>query len=208
VKRFVLMSSVRAQTGPTADHVLGEIDAPRPTDAYGRSKLAAEAALRASGVPFTILRPALVYGPGVKGNLRALARLAAIPLPLPFGSFANRRSLLARSNLVNAIAFVLENPATQGELYLVADSKPVTLAELLATLRSGLGRRPGLLPVPPGIFASLLKAVGRDDLWNRLGGALVVSSDKLVATGWRANPDTMAELTAVAVGNDSNERAV
>ena len=75
---------------------LTEADPPRPTDAYGRSKLAAEEAVRAAGVPYTILRPALVYGPGAKGNLASLLRLARSPLPLPFGAFRNRRSLLAR----------------------------------------------------------------------------------------------------------------
>jgi nucleoside-diphosphate-sugar epimerase len=71
VSRFVFISSIRAQTGPVADNVVSERDTPRPTDAYGRSKLAAERAVVASGVPFTILRPVLVYGPGVKGNFRA-----------------------------------------------------------------------------------------------------------------------------------------
>ena len=85
VSRFVFVSSIRAQTGPAAERVVSERDTPRPTDAYGRSKLAAERAVAASGVPFTILRPVLVYGPGVKGNLRALMRLAALPIPLPFG---------------------------------------------------------------------------------------------------------------------------
>jgi nucleoside-diphosphate-sugar epimerase len=76
VSRFVFISSIRAQTGPAADHALCEQDAPRPTDAYGRSKLAAERAVAQGGVPFTVLRPVLVYGPGVKGNLRTLMRLA------------------------------------------------------------------------------------------------------------------------------------
>src|SRR5262249_1678902 len=87
VKRLIFMSSIRAQSGPTAAGRLTEVDEPKPTDAYGRSKLAAEAAVRASGVPFTILRPVLVYGSGAAGNLRALARVAPLPVPLPFGAF-------------------------------------------------------------------------------------------------------------------------
>ena len=75
----------RAQSSAEADHVVDESDPPCPTDAYGRSKLAAEEALRASGVPFTILRPVLVYGAGVKGNLARLMRLSQSPWPLPFG---------------------------------------------------------------------------------------------------------------------------
>ena len=94
VQRLVFASSIRAQCGPVASSVLDETDAPNPTDAYGRSKLAAEQAIRASNVPFTILRPVLIYGPGVKGNLARLARWARSPWPLPFGSFSNRRSIL------------------------------------------------------------------------------------------------------------------
>jgi nucleoside-diphosphate-sugar epimerase len=92
IARIVFVSSIRAQTGPTADHLVTEADEPRPTDPYGRSKLAAERAIQRSGVPFTILRPVLIYGAGVKGNLRALMRLAALPVPLPFGALAARRS--------------------------------------------------------------------------------------------------------------------
>ena len=94
VQRLIFASSIRAQCGPVASSVLDETGAPQPTDAYGRSKLAAEQAIRASNVPFTILRPVLIYGPGVKGNLARLARWARSPWPLPFGSFSNRRSIL------------------------------------------------------------------------------------------------------------------
>jgi UDP-glucose 4-epimerase len=102
VRRFVFMSSTRAQAGATSTAPLTENATPHPTDAYGRSKLAAEVAVRASGVPYTILRPALVYGPNPKGNVASLMRLAAKPIPLPFGAFSNRRSLLALDNLIGA----------------------------------------------------------------------------------------------------------
>jgi UDP-glucose 4-epimerase len=121
VKHFVFVSSIRAQNGPAADHALTERDPATPTDAYGRSKLAAEAAVRAAGVPFTILRPALLYGPGVKGNFALLARAAASPLPLPVKDLDNRRSLLGIDNFISALAFVLATPATLGETYVVAD---------------------------------------------------------------------------------------
>ncbi len=112
VAHFVFVSSVRAQTGPSADHALTERDEPAPTDAYGRSKLAAEAAVCAAGVPFTILRPALFYGPGVKGNFALLLRAARSRWPLPFRDFVNRRSLLSIDNFVSALTFVLSSPAT------------------------------------------------------------------------------------------------
>src|SRR5439155_7787837 len=154
-----------------------------PTDAYGRSKLAAEEAVRASAVPFTILRPALVYGSGVKGNLARLLQLAQSPWPLPFGAFDNRRSLLARANLVAAIRLSLDSPATMGETYVVADHSPVTLAEIVTAIRAGEGRPPRLIPMPPVLLSAALKAAGREHLWERLGGELVVDPAKLLRAG-------------------------
>ena len=112
VRRLVFVSSLRAQSGPAAEHVLTENDDAKPTDAYGRSKLAAEAAVRAAGVPFTILRPVLLYGPGVKGNFALLLRAARSPWPLPVKDFTNRRSLLGIDNFISALRFVLATPAT------------------------------------------------------------------------------------------------
>ena len=98
-----------------------EQDEPRPTNQYGRSKLAAEQAIRASGVPFTIFRPVVIYGPHPKGNMRTVVQLARSRLPLPVANFTSRRSLLGVENLISAIIFALNNPVTIGETYLVAD---------------------------------------------------------------------------------------
>jgi UDP-glucose 4-epimerase len=177
--------------------VLTESDPPRPSDPYGRSKLAAETAIRGSNVPFTILRPALIYGAGVKGNLATLIRLAQSPWPLPFGAMRNRRSLLARDNLVAAIHLALMDPVTAGETYVVADPAPLTFAEIVGALRAGLGRRPGLLPIPSALIAAPLAAIGRRDLWDRLGGHSVIDPAKLLAAGWRPTTDTRAGLAAM-----------
>jgi UDP-glucose 4-epimerase len=198
LQRLVFVSSIRAQVGPRASHVLTEADSPQPTDAYGRSKLAAEAAIRAANLPFTILRPALVYGPGVKGNLATLVRLAMSPWPLPFGALPNRRSLLARENLVAAIHLALAAPAMAGNTYLIADPTPLTLAEIVAALRAGLGRRPGLLPIPAPLLAAALRATGRADAWERLGGNLVVDPAALLSAGWVPKTETRAGLAAMA----------
>jgi len=198
VKRVVFISTVRAQSGPCADHVVTEADAPRPSDAYGRSKHAAEMALAQSGAPFTILRPVLVYGPGVKGNLQALMRLAALPLPLPFGAFANLRSLVGLANLLAAIGHVLGHDASRGETYLVADPHPVSLADIVTALRAGLGKPPGLMAVPPGLVRAGLLALGRRQSADQLGGRLVVDPGKLLAAGWRPDPDTKRALAAMA----------
>jgi UDP-glucose 4-epimerase len=194
---LVFISSIRAQAGPTAPQPLRETDPPRPTDAYGRSKLAAEDAVRAAGVPFTILRPALVYGPGVRGNLARLMRLAQSPWPLPVGSFTARRSLLARQNLIGAIRHALAHPLA-GETYLVADPTPLTLPEIVTALRAGEGRSPQLLSLPSILIAAALKAMNRADEWDRLGGELVVDPGKLLAAGWRPAIETRAGLAAMA----------
>jgi nucleoside-diphosphate-sugar epimerase len=197
IARFTFVSSIRAQTGPTADHVMTEADEPWPTDPYGRSKLAAERAVQRSGVAFTILRPVLVYGPGVKGNLRALMRLAALPVPLPFGALVARRSLVNLANLVAAIRFVLCHHACAGETYVVADPTPVTIAEIVASLRHGMGRKPGLVAVPPALLRLALAALGRGGSWEQINGALVVDSEKLLTVGWRPKRDTGDALAAM-----------
>jgi UDP-glucose 4-epimerase len=197
IKRLVFVSSIRAQAGPACAHVLTEADSPRPSDAYGRSKLAAETAIRASNVPFTILRPALIYGPGVKGNLASLLQLAQSRWPLPFGGLTNRRSLLARGNLVDAIHLVLTEPATAAETYVVADPAPLTMAEIVSALRTGQGRRPGLIPVPAALIAGPLQASGRSHIWERLGCDLVIDPSKLLAAGWRPATETRAGLAAM-----------
>jgi nucleoside-diphosphate-sugar epimerase len=194
VRRLIFISSIRAQSGPASDHPLTEADAPQPTDAYGRSKLAAEQAVRTAEVPFTILRPVLVYGPGVKGNLARLTQIAQSPWPLPFASFRNRRSLLARQNLIAAIHLALQAPATIGETYVVADPIPLNVAEIIAALRAGLQRAPGLLPFPPALIATALKALHRTDIWDRLGGEMVADPKKLLLAGWLPPIETRAGL--------------
>ena len=198
VQHVVFLSSVRAQSGSAADRVLTERNAPAPTDSYGRSKLAAEAAIAASGVPFTVLRPVLIYGPGLKGNLAALARVAALPLPLPLGGLTNRRSLLGIDNLVGAILFVLQTAATRGETYLVADPEPVGFANIVAAFRAARGRPPALFNFPPRLIEIAARLAGGPDLWERLGGELVVYPGKLIAAGWAPARDTTAALTAAA----------
>ena len=198
IKRLVLISSIRAQSGPVSSRVLTEADEAYPTDAYGRSKLAAEEAVRASNVPYTILRPVLIYGDGVKGNLANLMQLAQSPWPLPFGLLKNRRSVLARQNLISAIRLALDAAATANQTYVVADPTPVTVAEIVIALRRGEGRRPCLLPVPPFLFRMVLKAMGRAEVWNRLGGELVVDPSKLIAAGWRPAVETNAGIADMA----------
>jgi UDP-glucose 4-epimerase len=194
VRRFVFSSSIRAQSGPVAGRPLSEVDPARPTDAYGRSKLAAEMDILASGIDATVLRPVAMYGPGLKGNFDTLARLARLPVPLPFASLRNRRSLLSVAAMADAVVFTLNSRATIGETYIVADAVPVTLADIVAALRKGAGRAPLLFPLPPAVFRTAARLIGRSDLWDRLGGELIASPARLTAVGWRPEQDTCGAL--------------
>ena len=200
IYRFVYVSSVRAQVGASAMHAVREQDEPCPINQYGRSKLAAERAIRAAGVPFTIFRPVVVYGPHPKGNMRTLVRLARSSLPLPV--FRNRRSLLAVDNLISAIIFALNNPVTIGETYLVADSKAMTIGEILTMLRKIQGRSSSTISVPQVIVRLLLIMCGRKDVWVRLSGDLVVDTSKLESVGWRLAIDTYEGLRGMMRAED------
>jgi nucleoside-diphosphate-sugar epimerase len=197
IKRLIFMSSIGAQVGSAADHVVTESDGPRPITAYDRAKLAAEEEIRKSGVPFTILRPVIVYGPGAKANIAMMMRIAASPLPLPFGAFKNRRSLLAIDNLVHAVIFCLDDPKTLNQTFIVCDRDPITLAEMFVTLREAVGRPPNLISVPPLAVRAIIVALGRNSLWDRIGRELVASSAELVKAGWSPRIETKAGLRAM-----------
>ena len=202
VGRFIYISSVRAQSGASSVHPVREQDEPRPTNQYGRSKLAGEMAVKASGVPFTIFRPVVVYGPGPKGNMRTLARLARLPLPLPVASFTGRRSLLGIDNLISAILFALKNPATVNETYLLADGTPMTVTEVFATLRKIQGRSLTTIYAPRFIVRLLLALCGRGDLWSRFAGNLIVDTTKFASLGWLPVRDTSEGLLAMVQADD------
>jgi nucleoside-diphosphate-sugar epimerase len=197
VERLVLMSSVRAQAGLSAGHVITETDPAKPTDAYGRSKLAAERLVSESGVPFTVLRPAVVYGRGVKGNIASLATLAQTPMPLPFGGLDNRRSLLALENLAVAIDLVLTSPKAEGEIFLVADSEPISVADMVAAMREGLGRAPHLIRVPAAGVKRLMATFGKEAEWERLSGNFVIDAAKLRGIGWTPRVKTREGIAAM-----------
>ena len=201
VRHFVYLSSVRAQTGPASSHSVSELDEPRPTDHYGRSKLAAESAIHAAGVPSTILRPVVVYGPRPKGNFKSVMHLASLRVPLPFAAFTNRRSFLGIDNLISAILFVLNNPASIGETFLVADPEPITIRQLFEILRTAQGRWPALVHVPPELFRIALSLLNLKRIWERIGDELVVDTSKIRALGWRPVAETSAGLAAASAGN-------
>jgi UDP-glucose 4-epimerase len=198
VRRFVFLSSIAAQCGPHADEVLTEDMEPTPAEAYGISKLAAERGLAELSLDWVALRPVLVYGPGMKGNMARLLRIAHSRLPLPFAGLAARRSLLSVDNLVDAIHTVLTSPAQLRRPFIVADSEALTVAGMIAAIRLGGDRRPGLFPVPAWLLKAAARAAGRERELELLTRPLVASAAALKGLGWAPSVSTPAGLAALA----------
>jgi UDP-glucose 4-epimerase len=198
VRRFVYLSSVKALTGAFDGPPLAEDAAPAPDDAYGRSKLGAEQGLATLDLDWVALRPVLIYGPGVKANMASLLRLARLPVPLPLGGLRAPRSVLAVENLASAILFALGGNCPPRRSYLVADPDPISVAGMIAALRAGLGRAPGLLPVPERALRILARLTGREETFVKLAGSLVARPERLLSAGWRPPVETGAALARLA----------
>jgi len=209
IRHFIYVSSLSAQNGPAADHALTERDDAVPADTQGRSKLAAEEAVRASGVPFTILRLVPVYGPGMTGGLGFLLRAAVSPIPLPVRDFTNRRSYLGIDNFLSALSFVAATPATRGETYVVADPGiPPHMADLVTAIRQAEGRRALLLPSHIRYIEMPLRMMHYGDVWDRYCGNLRVDPAKLIAAGWRPTYDTRTGIARLTQNSGAALRGV
>jgi nucleoside-diphosphate-sugar epimerase len=194
VRRFIFLSSIRAQTGPAATEILTEDRPPMPTDTYGRLKLEAEHGLSNLDIDWVALRPVLVYGLGMKGNFATLVRLARSPYPLPLRGLRARRSLLSVDNLVDAVETVLAAPGPLRRPLIVADAEALPVAEMIVAMREVLRRRPGLINVPAPILRLTLQAVGRAEWYQRLACPLVVDPSALSRLGWAPRFSTWAGL--------------
>lgn len=179
VRRFVFVSSVKVNgEGTVPGRPYAADDAPAPVDPYGVSKLEAEQALRGvaarTGLEVAVVRPVLVYGPGVKANFLAMMRALHRGLPLPFGAAHNRRSLVALDNLVDLLARCIVHPGAAGELFLASDGQDLSTTDLLRRLGAALGRPARLVPVPTSLLRVAASAIGRGDVARRLLGSLQV----------------------------------
>ena len=204
VRRFLYMSSIKAMGDATAPgRRFGADDMPRPEDGYGRAKLASERALAQvadqSGLELVILRPPLVYGPGVGGNFRALMRLSASGLPLPFAGLDNRRSLIFLDNLVDLVAVAALNPAAAGRVLLAADGADLSTPALIAILAQGQGRVARLFALPDSAFGMLRRLPLLGPAVSRLTLSLQVDDSATRAVlGWLPPVAAEAGLLATA----------
>ena len=202
--RLVLVSSIRAMGEATRPGRPFRADDPtRPTDSYGRAKLAIEeavlAAARETRLDLVIVRPPLVYGPGVRGNLRALIRLVASGLPLPLAGLDNRRSLISLDNLVDLLISASTHPAAAGRVLLARDGSDLSTPQLIGALARGLGRRARLYRVPASLFAALRTAPALGPALSRLTLSLQlddVETRRLL--GWSPRVAPEAGLAAAA----------
>jgi nucleoside-diphosphate-sugar epimerase len=184
-KHLVFISSIAAQSGSYSDHDLTEEDTPKPNNAYGKSKLAAEVSIRAVAVSHTILRPVVVYGNGAKGNFAAMERISRLPIPLPIGRLTAKRSVLSIQNFCSAVMTVLADPRARGETFIVSDPTPLNIVEVFTRCRADPSRPPWLISIPEKMLEFSLKIAGQTAVWHRIGCPLVAQPRKLLALGWK-----------------------
>jgi UDP-4-keto-D-QuiNAc 4-reductase len=192
VKRFLFLSTlkVHGEASP-AGRPFVEDDHPAPTDAYSQSKYDAEIALRAlartSSMELVIVRPPLVYGPGVKANFRSLMNAVNRSLPLPFaGITGNRRSLVSIYNLVDFLICVAQHPDAANEAFLINDDEDLSTAQLLRKIAEALDKRLYAVRVPPSMLLAAAKLLGKQQAMQRLTSDLVVDISKSKQLlGWR-----------------------
>ena len=184
VKRFVYVSSIKVNGEQTsATQSFTELDEPSPQDFYSISKWQAEQALwriaQETGLEIVVVRPPLVYGPGVKGNFAQMLAVIAKRFPLPLASVYNRRSLIYVENLVDALIVCATHPVAAGQTYLVCDGEDISTPDLLRQLGDAMGCPAHMLPFPPSWLRMLGKLSGKSEQVERLLGSLQVDSGKI-----------------------------
>jgi nucleoside-diphosphate-sugar epimerase len=190
VKRFVFVSSVKVNGEDTPPgRAFTESEAPNPQDAYGQSKHEAEQGLRQlsadTGMEMVIIRPPLVYGPGVKANFAALMRVVQRGWPLPLGAVYNQRSLVALDNLVDFIVICITHPQAANQTFLVSDGQDLSTTELVRGMAQAAGVPARLLPVPVWALQAGASLFGKGDAVQRLCGNLQVDMSKARSLlGW------------------------
>jgi nucleoside-diphosphate-sugar epimerase len=183
VKRFIFISSIKVngESTPQGRQFLAD-DTPAPEDPYGVSKSEAEMGLlelaKESSMDVVIIRPPLVYGPGVKGNFASLIKWVERGIPLPLGAVHNLRSLVALDNLVDFISLCIRHPAAANQVFLVSDGNDISTGDLLSKIANAYGRRAWLIPIPVGLMTFIARILGKKAVADRLFGSLMVDITK------------------------------
>lgn len=191
VRRFVFVSSIKVNgEGTLPGRPFRADDLPAPQDPYGISKHEAELGLRViaaeTGMEVVIVRPPLVYGPGVKANFAAMIHWVAQGMPLPLGAINNKRSLIGLDNLVDILASCMTHPAAKGHTFLASDNDDVSTTELLRRVGAALGKPARLLPMPPALLKAGAALIGRPAVAQRLCDSLQLDIGHTMATlNWR-----------------------
>lgn len=210
VKRFVFLSSIKVngeQTKP--GHAFTEADKPAPQDPYGISKMEAEQGLRKiaqeTGMEVVIIRPPLVYGPGVKANFAALIQTVQKGWPLPLGAIHNQRSLIGLDNLVDFILTCTTHPLAANETFLISDDHDISTTELVQGLAKAAGKKSWLIPVPSWLLLLSGRLLGQRAAIHRLCGNLQVDISKAKQLlGWTPPISIEEGLRRSVQGNNSS----
>lgn len=212
VKRFVFVSSIKVngeRTLPGQPFVPQVAQA--PCDPYGLSKYEAEEGLKSlaaeTGLEIAIVRPPLVYGPGVGANFLSMMRWITRGVPLPLGAINNRRSLVALDNLVDLLLTCATHPSAANRVFLVSDGEDLSTTDLLRRLGRAMGKPPRLLPVPAVALRWGTALLGRGDIGRRLCGSLQVDASETSRTlGWKPVIGVDAALVKVAAAFADSDR--
>ncbi len=200
VRRFIFLSTVKVNGESTDGRPpFSERDICQPSDPYAISKYEAEIGLRdiskETGMEVVIIRPPLIYGPGVKGNFVRMMNLVSKGVPLPLGAVRNQRSLLAMENLVNFLILSINHPQAANETFLLSDGEDLSTTELIQKLAHAQGKNARLIPIPVKLmrFASVI--AGKKDVADRLFGSLQINSDKATQLmNWKPAIDMDGQL--------------
>jgi nucleoside-diphosphate-sugar epimerase len=197
VKRFVFISTAKVGGETSPDRGFTEKDPARPEDYYSTSKWEAEQALadiaKTTEMEIVIIRPPLVYGPGVKGNFNALFRVVNAGIILPFGTIHNKRSLLFVGNLADAIASAATHPDAGNQTFFVSDAEKVSTPELIQKMSTALGKKARVINVPLRLVKIGGLLIGKSSAIRRLIGSLTVDINHIRRRlGWQP-PFSMEE---------------
>jgi nucleoside-diphosphate-sugar epimerase len=203
VRRLVFVSSIGVLGTATRGQCFNEASPAAPLEPYAVSKWEAEQVLRGvqnqCGLDVVILRPALVYGPYVKGNFLRLLKLAAMGLPLPFGSVHNARSFIGVSNLCDLISLCVSKPQAARELFVAADGEDLSTQVLMDLLASALGKRVRTFACPLPVLSMAMTVIGKREEFTRLVSDLCVDASRARSVlGWRPRKDCRTGIIEMA----------